>query len=181
LVFAPLPTIALKRIGPAMAGAASGVLNTTRQLGFAIAAGVIGAVLQSQLSTALHDRAVTDSVTLSGSVRKHFIASFANAAKAGFALGPAQSGGAQLPGGLPAATKAQLVALAHDVFVNAYVTALGPTLAMAVAVLLIAAFATFSINNRRAIKQQTLPISRPSPAPEQEGRAMAMGGTIWKR
>jgi len=118
LVFAPLPTIALKRVVPAMAGSASGVLNTTRQLGFAMATGVIGAVLHSQLTAALHDRAMALSVALPPSSKQGFINSFSNAGKAGLALGRGQPGAAQLPAGLPPVLKAQLLSLAHAVFVN---------------------------------------------------------------
>ena len=118
LVFAPLPTIALKLVVPAMAGSASGVLNTTRQLGFAMATGVIGAVLQSQLTAALHDRAMAMSVALPPSSKQGFINSFSNAGKAGLALGRGQPGAAQFPAGLPPVLKAQLLSLAHAVFVN---------------------------------------------------------------
>src|SRR5215470_16120848 len=60
-VIAPVMTEAMREVKPAMAGAASGVLNTMRQLGSAVGLALIGAVLQNQLSTALHDRAVVDS------------------------------------------------------------------------------------------------------------------------
>ncbi len=148
LVFAPLPTIALRRVVPAMAGAALGVLNTTRQLGFAMATGVIGAVLQSQLLGSLHDRAIASSAALPPSLREGFIAAFSNAGKAGLALGRGQVGAAQLPVGLPPALKAQLLSLAHDVFTNGYVAAMRPTLAVAVGVLLAAAAATLLVSVR---------------------------------
>src|SRR5215472_14406175 len=57
-VIAPVMTEAMNEVAPALAGAASGVLNTTRQLGSAVGLAVIGAVLQNRLSSALHDRAV---------------------------------------------------------------------------------------------------------------------------
>ena len=60
-VIAPVMTEAMNEVAPALAGAASGVLNTTRQLGSAVGLAVIGAVLQNRLSSALHDRAVAES------------------------------------------------------------------------------------------------------------------------
>ncbi len=53
-VFAPVLTEGMREVEPVMAGAASGVLNTSRQLGSAIGAAAIGAVLQNRLAAALH-------------------------------------------------------------------------------------------------------------------------------
>jgi EmrB/QacA subfamily drug resistance transporter len=48
--FAPMQTIATRNVDPRMAGAASGVLNTMRQVGSALASAVVLAVLQSRLA-----------------------------------------------------------------------------------------------------------------------------------
>jgi EmrB/QacA subfamily drug resistance transporter len=53
MTFAPLQTVAMRNIQPRMAGAASGFINTTRQLGGVIGSAAVGALLQSQLSTEL--------------------------------------------------------------------------------------------------------------------------------
>src|SRR5207247_833232 len=58
MTFAPMTTIAMRNIQPRMAGAASGVLNTTRQLGAAIGSATVGALLQNQLATALPNEAL---------------------------------------------------------------------------------------------------------------------------
>ena len=60
-VIAPVMTEAMNEVAPALAGAASGVLNTTRQLGSAVGLAVIGAVLQNRLASALHSGAVASS------------------------------------------------------------------------------------------------------------------------
>ena len=56
LLFAPLTTAAVRRVRPEMAGAASGVLNTSGQLGGVVGSAIVGAVLQSSSTTldALH-------------------------------------------------------------------------------------------------------------------------------
>ena len=41
--FAPLVTVAMRNIDPRMAGAASGVLNTVRQVGLVIGTAAVGA------------------------------------------------------------------------------------------------------------------------------------------
>src|SRR5262249_30054481 len=52
-VFAPLITVAMRNIQPQMAGAASGVLNTVRQVGLVIGTAAVGALLQNRLVSAL--------------------------------------------------------------------------------------------------------------------------------
>src|SRR5580765_1369362 len=64
MTFAPLTTVAMRNVEPRMAGAASGVLNTTRQVGAAIGSAVVGALLQNHLATALHNEAVSQSASL---------------------------------------------------------------------------------------------------------------------
>src|SRR5258708_948852 len=48
MTFAPMTTVAMRNIEPRVAGSASAVLNTTRQLGAAVGSAVIGAILQNQ-------------------------------------------------------------------------------------------------------------------------------------
>ncbi len=148
-VFAPMTTVAMSDITPAEAGAASGVLNTTRQLGSAIGSAVVGAVLQNRLAVALHERATAESAQLPPPFRAPFVPGFDDAARAGLQVGRGQTGGAKLPAGLPAQVAAQLQALGHDVFVNAFVDALRPTVLVAVVVLLLAALSCFLVVGRR--------------------------------
>src|ERR1700737_2604777 len=57
MTFAPMTTVAMRNISPRMAGAASGVLNTTRQVGAAVGSAVVGALLQNRLCVTRHDQA----------------------------------------------------------------------------------------------------------------------------
>src|SRR5262249_51677200 len=57
LTIAPTTTEAMRGIPPERTGAASGVLNTARQVGAALGAAVVGAVLQNRLVEALHREA----------------------------------------------------------------------------------------------------------------------------
>src|SRR5947209_5005825 len=84
MTFAPMTTVAMRNIQPRMAGAASGVLNTTRQLGAAIGSAVVGALLQNQLATALHNEAVAHAGEVPAAFRDRFIAIFSTASSNGF-------------------------------------------------------------------------------------------------
>jgi EmrB/QacA subfamily drug resistance transporter len=147
MTFAPLTTVAMRNVKPHMAGAASGVLNTVRQVGGAIGSAVIGAVLQNRLATQLHDQAVASASQVPPAFRSAFVNGFSNAASGGFKVGVGETG-AQLPAGVPAAQAAALQRLFHDVFANAYVNAVKPTLVVSIAVLAVGALSCLLIERR---------------------------------
>src|SRR5215472_8499107 len=146
---APSMAVALRDVEPAMTGAASGLFNTGRQVGGAIGAAVVGAVLQNRLVSAMHDNAVADSGRLPAGARANFINSFANAAQNGLEVGRGQSGGAQLPSGVSPALAHQLQGLIHEVFVNSFLSALQPALFVPAFAFAIGSLTCFLIAGRR--------------------------------
>ncbi len=148
MTFAPMTTIAMRNISPRMAGAASAVLNTNRQLGAAIGSAVVGAVLQNRLATTLHDQAVSHATALPVAFRDQFVKAFSTVASNGFEIGTGQNG-AKLPAGLPPSVAHQITALAHDVFVSAYIDAMKPTLVLPIAVLFFTALTTLLIKRTK--------------------------------
>jgi EmrB/QacA subfamily drug resistance transporter len=139
-IFAPMTTMALRATPPALAGAASGVLNTGRQLGATFGGAIIGAVLAGQLAADLHARALTAARLLPATARRPFVDGFAAAARAGLQVGRGQAR-ARIPRGTPAALAPRLRDLIQDVFARAYVAAMHPALAIPVALLLAGALA----------------------------------------
>ncbi|HEX9476607.1 MAG TPA: DHA2 family efflux MFS transporter permease subunit [Candidatus Dormibacteraeota bacterium] len=157
MTFAPMTTVAMRNISPQMSGAASGILNTTRQLGAAIGSAVVGALLQNQLATTLHNQAVSHAGALPAAFRDRFIAAFSSVASNGFQIGTGQNG-AKLPSGLPPAVQQQLAALAHDVFVSGYIDAMKTTLLVPIAFLGFTALTALLIRRRaRPAASQGLP------------------------
>jgi EmrB/QacA subfamily drug resistance transporter len=152
MTFAPMTTVAMRNISPRVAGAASGVLNTTRQLGAAIGSAVVGAILQNHLATTLHDQAIRQAVALPAAFRAQFVAAFSSVASNGFEIGTGQSG-AKLPPGVPPAVASQISALAHDVFVTAYIDAMKSTLIVPIVFLAFTAVTTLLIKRRPAAQQ----------------------------
>jgi EmrB/QacA subfamily drug resistance transporter len=148
MTFAPLTTVAMRNIEPRMAGAASGVLNTTRQVGQAVGSAVVGALLQNRLAITLHDQAVSHASALPPAFRDPFVAAFSSVASNGFQIGTGENG-AKLPSGLPPAVVQQLTSLAHDVFVSGYIDALKQTLVLPIAVLALTAFSALLIKRRK--------------------------------
>ena len=161
MTFAPMTTVAMRNVSPRMAGAASGVLNTTRQVGAAVGSAVVGALLQSHLATALHDQAVSHAAALPPAYRQQFVAAFSSVASNGFQIGTGQNG-AKLPPGLPPDVARQLTALAHDVFVTGYIDAMKPTLVIPIGVLALTALSALLIKRR-----QRPAVQRPESASEE--------------
>ena len=147
MTFAPMTTVAMRNIEPRIAGSASAVLNTIRQLGAAVGSAVVGALLQNRLSITLYDQAVSKAAGLPEAFRAQFVAAFTNVSSKGFQIGTGQSG-ATLPPGIPPAVAHQVAALAHDVFVSGYIDAMKQTLVLPVAFLLFTAATTVLIKRR---------------------------------
>jgi len=148
-VFAPMATEAMRYVPPRLAGAASGVNNTARQVGSVLGSAVIGAVLQNRLAVALHDEAVTRASALPPDLRSGFVDGFAGAAKGGLEVHAGQAEGPRLPPGVPADVAHRAQELAGQVFAHGFVDALKPTMVVPVAVSLLGAAACVGVRRYR--------------------------------
>ena len=138
-IFAPMATEAMRGVPPRLAGAASGVNNTVRQVGSVVGTAAAGALLQNQLANALRDEAVRQSAGVPAQYRSGFVAGFSAAGKGGLEVGAGQSGTAQsIPRGVPAEVVQRLQELATSVFHQGFVDALTPSMGLPIAVTAIA-------------------------------------------
>jgi MFS family permease len=162
--FAPMVTMAMRNIAPTQAGAASGFINTIRQVGATIGSAVVGAVLQNRLATELHSQAVAYSSQVPAQFRAKFIYGYSHASSGGFQLGRGQTGGAKLPANLPHAVAQHLAAISRQVFDHAYLNAMKPSLALPIAVMLLGALVTLLMRSDvpGAAQAQTAPEGGPS-------------------
>ena len=140
--FAPMVTLAMRNIKPTEAGAASGFINTIRQVGGAFGSAVVGALLQNRLAAELHSQAVAYSGGVPAQFRAKFIASFSGAAKGGLQVGRGQTGGGRLPSDVPAQAVQHLRQLVIQVFDHAFLNAMKPSLALPIAVLVLGSLLT---------------------------------------
>jgi EmrB/QacA subfamily drug resistance transporter len=139
-VFAPMATEAMRGIEPRMAGAASGVYNTVRQIGSVVGGAAMGAILQNQLATSLRHQATVRAGELPPQARGQFVQGFQNAGSGGLEVGAGQGGVSQnIPHNVPKEVAAQIAKIAKEVFDHAFVTAMKPTMALPIAVALVAA------------------------------------------
>ncbi len=142
MTFAPLQTIAMLNVEPRMAGAASGFINTTRQLGGVIGSAAVGALLQAQLSDKLKASALTNSASLPPAQRSEFLGKVAT--QSGKLDVGASAGGVKFPPGTPP----QIVELATKVFHQGFVNAMRVTLWLPIAVLGVGAVAVLLVRQR---------------------------------
>jgi len=145
-IFAPMVTVAMRNIQPQMAGAASGVLNTVRQVGLVIGTATVGALLQNRLVSSIASEAATKSAALPPQVRGKFVSGINKSAQSGIQVGAGQSGGStHLGPGVPAQIVAELTRIGHEVFTSAFVTAMKQTMLLPVILLGIGALSCLAI------------------------------------
>jgi EmrB/QacA subfamily drug resistance transporter len=159
--FAPMTTVTMQRVNPRLAGAASGLLNTTRQLGGAFGSAVVGAILQTRLANELVTQAQAQAGSLPPAFRLPFVEGFTKAAGGVLEVGRGQSG-VPLPAGIPPAAAARVQQVAHDVFAQAFINAMRPSLTVAIVVLLFGAVLTSAIIGRRTPSAQRAPAPAPA-------------------
>jgi EmrB/QacA subfamily drug resistance transporter len=147
-IFAPLITVAMRHIRPQLAGAASGVLNTVRQVGMVVGTAAVGALLQNRLVSSLTSQAASRAGALPPAVRGQFVSQLHKSAEGGISLGAGQNGGSSHAAiGLPAQLVAEIARIAHEVFTSGYVTAMRQTMVMPIVLLVIGALSCFALSN----------------------------------
>jgi EmrB/QacA subfamily drug resistance transporter len=139
MTFAPLQSIAMRRVQPQVAGAAAGLMNTARQLGAVFGSAATGALLQSQLAARLGPAADADVQALPESFRPWLLDGFEKAAKMtqGLEVGAGETG-ARLPANLPSTVRPAIEQVAHKTFQDAYIPAMRVTLILPIVALALA-------------------------------------------
>jgi len=148
-VFAPLNTLAMRDVSPALAGAASGVLFTNRQVGQAMGSAVVGSVLANRITSELPRQATRLASQAPPAFRGRFVSAFQQASHGSPNFGVGQTHGAALSPRTPHAVAQQLAALSHEAFGQAFVNAARPSLALYAVVVVIAALCASGLRGGR--------------------------------
>jgi EmrB/QacA subfamily drug resistance transporter len=160
--FAPLTALAMRDVQPQLAGAASGVINTVRQVGTVIGTAAVGALLQNRLVAAWSSQATARTHGLPGSVRGQIITGFRDAARSGLQVGAGQTGSKiKLPPGAPASLIQRIDLISREVFGYGFVTAMRWTMAMPVLLLLVAAACCLAIRSRKRTEADAEAAAKP--------------------
>jgi EmrB/QacA subfamily drug resistance transporter len=139
--FPPMTTVAMRNVNPMMAGAASGVFNTTRQVGTVIGTAGVGALLQNRLIAAFTDQAQQRAAHLPAAARDRLIAGFQSAAKGGLEVGSGH----------------KITGLGGEIFSHGYVQAMRPSIVIPLLFLLAGAFSCVFIRQQPTAGRGTSP------------------------
>ncbi|MFC6887156.1 DHA2 family efflux MFS transporter permease subunit [Actinomadura yumaensis] len=162
-VFGPMVTVAMYGVEPRMAGAASGVLNTVRQIGTIVGSAAVGAVLQNRLAASLREEAAARAASLPPGVRGGFLAGFDDAAGGGLDVGAGRGGApVRVPPGTPPDVAEHLRRVAASTFEHGFVHAMLPTLALPIAVIALGAAACVLVRRRPAGAPHAAPAAAPT-------------------
>jgi EmrB/QacA subfamily drug resistance transporter len=153
-VFPPMTTVAMRDIEPQVAGAASGLLNTNRQIGSVIGTAAVGALLQNRLAAALPSQARQRSVGLPAPIRDKLVAGLIRAANSG-TVGSGQSTSFHPKQGIPAQLASHVAQIYQASFTHGYVDAMRPTIVLPIAVLGVAALSCLAIKGGPVQPAQT--------------------------
>jgi EmrB/QacA subfamily drug resistance transporter len=149
--FAPLTTLAFRDVSPALSGAASGFLTTSRQVSMAIGSAVLGAVLTNQVAGELPKQAIRVAGQVPAQYRHYFITALRSSGHGAQQFGAGQLRPRGLPSSIPASTVNQLIALTRDAFDHAFLNGMRAPMAVAIIALLIGALtASFMRGGRSA-------------------------------
>jgi hypothetical protein len=156
-----MTTVAMREVEPPMAGAASGVLNTNRQLGGVIGSAAVGALLQARLASALVTEAGRRAAALPEQFRGQFVEGFRSAGKGGLEVGAGQTGAQlRLPASLPKGVADLVRRSATNTFTHGFVNAMRPTLLLPLGVLVLGVLSCLFIQRRK----RPTPGQAPQPA-----------------
>ncbi|MCP2257668.1 drug resistance transporter, EmrB/QacA subfamily [Streptoalloteichus tenebrarius] len=154
--FAPLQQATMHGVDPRLAGAASGVSSTIRQVGGVLGTAVLGVLLSASLSSALRGEAEKRAGQLPENLRDQFVEASAAAARHYSPPSP--------PGDLNPATASLYERVAGEAFSAGFVNAMRSTLVACAVVLVVAALFCFLFSSHQKPTAVSAPGSRPEPA-----------------
>jgi EmrB/QacA subfamily drug resistance transporter len=131
----PLTTVAMRDVPPPMAGAASGFINTVRQVGGAVGTAVVGAVLANQVAAELPKQAQRFALQVPITARPKFLAFWLHAGHSAQRFGAGQQIHIQPMPGASAALMRLVIAAARSTFANAFLNGARPALGVVAVVL----------------------------------------------
>jgi EmrB/QacA subfamily drug resistance transporter len=149
LTFAPMTSEAMRNILPTAAGAASGFLNTIRQIGAALGSAVVGAVLANQLAVNIKSQAHHFAQQLPAQDRAGFLKAASGSSSGGLEVGRGQSK-LSVPPGLPASVAHHMATLGQLAYNHGFLDALRPAIWVSIPLIAVSVLLTLFMRGRKA-------------------------------
>jgi EmrB/QacA subfamily drug resistance transporter len=157
-ILAPMSSLTMGSVEPRLMGTASGVFNTSRQVGCVLGSAAIGVLLQARVIASITNEASAAATTLPEQYRAPFVKSVIQAASTG-EFG--SSGGLAVMPGLPADIAAQTSGLVTQVVHTGLTDAAMQTLLLPIVVLLLGVLAAVAMRRATPSKRDS---SKPADA-----------------
>lgn len=166
-VFSPLTNITTRSVEPRLMGAASGIFNTSRQLGAVFGSAAVGVLLQARVAASLHDAALRHAGSLPPAFRQRFIDGFSHVAGGAgeFGTGGTAPG---VPSGVPASVADELARAGAETFHAGFTQAAMTTMVLPIAVLVAGGLVCLLMRHARP----AVVAEPPAPAPATAGSAV---------
>jgi EmrB/QacA subfamily drug resistance transporter len=139
-IFSPMSNVTMSSVEPRLAGTASGIFNTSRQVGGVLGAAAIGVLLQARITASISGEAAKAAGSLPEQYRAPFLRGIGRAAASANGFGTNAVGGSPAPG-LPADVAAQAQRLAGEVMRSGLTDAVKQTFLLPIGILLLGVFA----------------------------------------
>ncbi|MER6379433.1 DHA2 family efflux MFS transporter permease subunit [Streptomyces sp. NPDC001250] len=151
-VLASVTKIGMDAVDGALAGPASGVLNTTRQVGGVLGSAAGGALLQSRTAVAVHQQALDTAGLLPEAVRRPFVAGVDRGVTRGLTAGAGTD--VPVPGSLDPHSAELFHSLAVAAYRHGFVAAMRDTALLPIGVLLFGAVCCLAVTGARGTRRE---------------------------
>lgn len=162
LLFSPLAAAATAGLDQRTAGAGAGAFNTTRQIGGVVGSAAVVAMLTSRLSATIPAAAADAAGSLPAAARQPFLDGLAKVDASQFSGGSGAT--FPVPPGVPAQLAEQVRSAALQAVHSGFATAVGQTLLLTAAVLVVGLVAALAMNAIRP-HAHVVPLEAPSREP----------------
>ncbi|MDT7728860.1 MAG: hypothetical protein QOI21_5436 [Actinomycetota bacterium] len=161
-IFSPMSNVTMGSVEPRLTGTASGIFNTSRQVGGVLGAAAIGVLLQARITASITEEAAKAASALPEQFRAPFLDGISRAASSTSEFGG--SAAASAPTGLPANVAAKAQQLAEQVVHSGLTDATKVTLILPIAVLLLGIFAAAAMKPTAGRPAPSAPEPEPATA-----------------
>jgi EmrB/QacA subfamily drug resistance transporter len=162
-IFSPMSNVTMSSVEPRLAGTASGIVNTSRQVGGVLGAAAIGVLLEARITASMTEEARKAAASLPEQYRRPFLEGIGRAASSTSEFGWSAAGASPMPG-LPADIAEKARQLAIQVVHSGLTDAAKVTFLLPIGVLLLGILAAAAMKPTAPRRRAAAPSTQPEAA-----------------